>query len=67
MNPLDDYVSLNQAAAMPGMPSKRTLERMLSRRELPITYLGRKPLLNVVRLREILAEREIKPATGRRR
>jgi hypothetical protein len=63
---LADYVTLAEAAAQPNMPSVRTRQRMVQRRELPITYLGRTPLLHVPTFREVLRSREIKPVTERR-
>ncbi len=64
---LKDYITIEDAATQPGMPCARTLRRMLARRELPVTYLGRKPLIHVPTFREMLREREIKPAAGRRK
>ena len=57
---LEDYISIEDAAAQPGMPCSRTLRRMMERRELPVTYFGRKPLIHIPTFREILREREVK-------
>jgi hypothetical protein len=40
---------------------------MIARREIPVTYLGRKPLIHIPTFREILREREMRVFTGRRR
>ena len=60
------YVTLTEAAEQLGY-SKRTLDRMLARRELPVTYFGTHPLLNVVKFREMLRSREVRVFTGARR
>jgi len=64
---LEDYISIDAAAAQPGMPCARTLRRMLKRRELPVTYLGRKPLIHIPTFRDFLRAREIKVFVGGRR
>ena len=63
---LDGYVPLTEAARQPHMPSLRTLQRMVQHRELPVTYIGRRPFINVSSFRELLAAREIQPIGPRR-
>ena len=63
---LEDYISLEDAAKQEGMPTSRTLRRMIDRRELPVTYLGRTPLIHIPTFREILREREIRVLRARR-
>jgi excisionase family DNA binding protein len=65
-NLLEDYITIEQAAQQPGMPGARTIRRLIARREIPVVYLGRKPLINVPAFREALQAREIKSA-GRKR
>jgi hypothetical protein len=63
---LADYISIEEAAQQPGMPCARTLRRMIERRQLPVTYLGRRPLIHIPTFLEILREREVKVLRGRR-
>ena len=64
---LQDYVTLHEAARQLGC-SKRTLERMRARGELPVSYFGVRPLLNIAKFREMLRAREMMVVTtGRRR
>jgi excisionase family DNA binding protein len=60
-NLLENYITIEQAAQQPGMPGARTIRRMIARREIPVTYLGRRPLIFVPAFREALQAREIKP------
>ena len=66
MELLEDYVTLHEAARQLGC-SKRTLERMRARGELPVSYFGVRPLLNIAKFREMLRAREMKVFTATRR
>ena len=50
-----------------GQQSFPTRQRMIERRELPVTYIGRKPFLSITAFRECLKKRELKAVTERRR
>ena len=64
---LEDYVPLTEAAKQPNMPSLRTLQRMIERRELPVVYFGKRPFLHAQSFRDALKAREIKPRISRGR
>ena len=64
---LEDYIPLTEAAKQPNMPSIRTLQRMIERRELPVVYFGKRPFLHAQSFRDALRSREIKPITNRRK
>jgi hypothetical protein len=63
---LEDNVTFAEAAAQPNMPSERTLHRMHARRELPVVYIGRRPLIHVPSFRELLRLRELKVIGAKR-
>jgi hypothetical protein len=63
---LSGYMTLTKASEQEDMPSKRTLDRMLRARKLPVTYFGNRPLLNVAKFRAMLRANEIKPVGERR-
>ena len=62
---LEDFISIEEAAQQPNVPGPRTLRRMIARREIPVTYLGNKPLIYVPGFRAALLARMVKPVTER--
>jgi hypothetical protein len=64
---LAEYVTFEEAARQPNMPSERTLQRMAAERRLDgLVYLARKPLLHIPTFREGLKARQLKAVTERR-
>ena len=63
---LEDYVTFAEAAAQPRMPSLRTLYRWAAQRKIPVTYLGRTPMIHVPSFREVLRARGITVVAKRR-
>lgn len=60
-NLLEDYITIEEAAQQPNMPGPRTIRRMIARREIPVTYIGQKPLIYVPGFRAALLARMNKP------
>jgi transcriptional antiterminator len=63
---LEDFVTLEELADEAEC-SVRTVQRMIERRELAVTYFGSRALLHVPTNREILRERQIGPVKPRQR
>ena len=63
---LEEYVTLEELADEVQC-SVRTVQRMIERRELAVTYFGSLPLLHVPTNREILRSRQIGPVKPRQR
>jgi excisionase family DNA binding protein len=62
---LDDFISKEEAAEQLGV-SPRTINRMMAKREIAFTYVGKTPRIQVSSTREALLSRVIKPVTERR-
>ena len=53
-NILEDFIPLTDAAQMPGMPTLRVLTELAKQGKIPVTAIGRRKYLNVLKFRELL-------------
>ncbi len=63
---LHGYLPIDDFAEEIGK-SARTVQRMMTRREVAFTYVGRTPLINIAKFRNSLAAKEIDAKRSRTR